>query len=143
MAVIVLTCSVGVWLFYVQHQFEDTYWENKPEWDFYDAALKGSSHLVLPAPFQWITACIGIHHIHHLSPRIPNYRLRQCLDSNPELQTATKVTMRGSWGLTRLHLWDAEAGRLIGFRELGTRATAPAPVSPAPVPVSAPAVRGA
>jgi omega-6 fatty acid desaturase (delta-12 desaturase) len=116
--VIVLTCAVGVWLFYVQHQFEDTYWERKPEWDFYDAALKGSSHLVLSKPLQWITASIGLHHVHHLSPRIPNYRLHECLSANPELQTATRVTLRSSWALTRLHLWDGEAKRLIGFREL-------------------------
>jgi len=123
--IVVITCSLGVWLFYVQHQFEDTYWERKPEWDFYDAALKGSSHLVLPAPLQWFTASIGIHHVHHMSPRIPNYRLSEALKSNPELQTATKVTMRESWALTRLHLWDADAGRLIGFRELGDRAAYP------------------
>lgn len=120
--VIVITCSVGVWLFYVQHQFEDTYWEHKPDWDFYDAALKGSSHLVLPGPLQWITASIGIHHIHHLSPRIPNYRLQDCLEANPEFQEATKVTMRESWALTRLNLWDADQGRLIGFNELEARA---------------------
>ena len=78
--IIVITCGFGVWLFYVQHQFENTYWERKPDWDFYDAALLGSSHLVLPAPLQWITANIGIHHVQHLSPRIPNYRLQDCLD---------------------------------------------------------------
>ncbi len=119
--VIVITCSIGVWLFYVQHQFEDTYWETKPDWDFYDAALKGSSHLVLPAPLRWLTASIGIHHVHHMSPRIPNYRLNECLKANPELQTATRVTIRESWILTRLHLWDSAAGRLIGFRELRSR----------------------
>ena len=119
--ILVLSCSVGTWLFFVQHQFEDTYWERKPDWDFYDAALKGSSHLVLPAPFRWMTASIGLHHVHHLSPRIPNYRLQQCLEAHPELQVATKVTIGGSWALTRLHLWDAEAGRLIGFRELRAR----------------------
>ena len=121
--VIILTCSIGVWLFYVQHQFEDAYWRHNPDWDFYDAALKGSSHLVLPAPLQWLTARIGLHHIHHLSPRIPNYRLRQCHDAHPELQTANKVTIRGSWALTRVHLWDADAQRLIGFNELRTRAS--------------------
>lgn len=126
--IVVLTCGIGVWLFYIQHQFEDTYWEVKPEWDFYDAALKGSSHLVLPRPLQWMTASIGLHHVHHLSPRIPNYRLKDCLEANAELQVATKVTIRESWGLTKLHLWDGDSGRLISFREyraLGrTRATA-------------------
>ncbi len=119
--IIVMTTSVGVWLFYVQHQFEDTYWEQKPEWDYYDAALKGSSHLVLPAPIRWMTASIGLHHVHHLSPRIPNYRLHECLKATPEFQTATKVTFRESWLLTRLHLWDAASGRLIGFPELRAR----------------------
>ncbi len=119
--VLLLSCSVGVWLFFVQHQFEDAYWERKPEWDFYDAALEGSSYLVLPAPFRWMTASIGIHHIHHMSPRIPNYRLQECLEANRELQVATRVTFRTSWALTKLHLWDAEAGRLIGFRELAAR----------------------
>ncbi|MSR22222.1 MAG: fatty acid desaturase [Gemmatimonadetes bacterium] len=123
--VVAVACSVGVWLFYVQHQFENTYWERKPEWDFYDAALKGSSHLVLSAPFRWITASIGLHHVHHLSPRIPNYRLTKCLESHPELQSVTRVTLRSSWALTRLHLWDGEAGRLIGFRALASRPFTP------------------
>ena len=86
---------------YVQHQFENTYWERQPDWDYYDAALKGSSHLVLPAPLEWLTARIGLHHVHHLSPRIPNYRLRQCLAANPALETPNKVTIRSSWALTR------------------------------------------
>lgn len=122
--VLVLTCALGVWLFYVQHQFGDTYWERHPEWDFYDAALLGSSHLVLPAPFRWITANIGLHHLHHLSPRIPNYRLQECLDANPELEAGTRVSIRGSLALTRLHLWDPEAERLISFRELRERTRA-------------------
>jgi omega-6 fatty acid desaturase (delta-12 desaturase) len=119
--VVVFTCAVGVWLFYVQHQFEEAYWERKPEWDFYDAALKGSSHLALPNPLRWITADIGVHHVHHMSPRIPNYRLLECLEANPELSAGTQLTFRNSWALLRLSLWDAEAGRLIGFRELKTR----------------------
>ena len=123
--IIVLSCAIGVWLFFVQHQFEDAYWHRKPDWDFYDAALKGSSHLVLPAPFRWMTANIGLHHVHHLRPRIPNYHLQKCLEAHAELQEATKVTVRGSWALTRLHLWDSEAGRLIGFRELRARGSRP------------------
>jgi omega-6 fatty acid desaturase (delta-12 desaturase) len=116
--VVALTCAAGVWLFYVQHQFGEAYWARKPEWDFYDAALKGSSHLVLPAPLRWITADIGVHHVHHMSPRIPNYRLVECLEANPELSAGTKLTFRNSWALLRLALWDPDAGRLIGFREL-------------------------
>jgi omega-6 fatty acid desaturase (delta-12 desaturase) len=119
-----ISSALGVWLFYVQHQFENTYWERKPEWDFYDSALKGASHLVLSRPLQWLTASIGIHHLHHLSPRIPNYRLQECLDANPALEAATKVTIRSSWALTRLHLWDAEAQRLIGFDEVADRVAA-------------------
>ncbi len=122
--VVAVTCSVGVWLFYVQHQFEDTYWERRPTWDFFDAALEGSSHLVLPRPLAWLTAHIGLHHIHHLNPRIPNYRLQACQDAHPALEAANKITLRGSWAVTRLHLWDDEARRLISFRELGARAEA-------------------
>jgi acyl-lipid omega-6 desaturase (Delta-12 desaturase) len=119
--IVVIACAAGVWLFYVQHQFENTYWERKPEWDYYDAALKGSSHLVLSPPLRWLTASIGIHHLHHLSPRIPNYRLQECLEANPELEAGTRVTVLSSWKLTRLHLWDPDARRLIGFRELRGR----------------------
>jgi omega-6 fatty acid desaturase (delta-12 desaturase) len=135
--IIVLSCTAGVWLFYVQHQFENTYWERKPDWDFYDAALKGSSHLVLSTPLRWITASIGLHHLHHLSPRIPNYRLQDCLDATPQLKAETEVTFFGSWKLTRLHLWDSEASRLIGFRELGRRAAAVAtPLAPSDAALS-------
>lgn len=121
--VVALTCAVGVWLFYVQHQFEDTYWERRPDWDFFDAALKGSSHLVLPRPLEWLTAHIGLHHLHHLSPRIPNYRLRACLNAHPELAAENRVTIRGSLRVMRLHLWDADACRLISFRECHERNT--------------------
>ena len=116
-----IASTLGVWLFYVQHQFEDTYWHWHGEWDFFDAAVKGSSHLVLPKPLQWITASIGLHHVHHLSSRIPNYRLQECLDANPELQQATQITLKDSWRLTWLTLWDEEARQLIGFRELRQR----------------------
>ena len=122
--IVVLSCAAGGWLFYVQHQFEDTYWERNSNWDYYDAALKGSSHLVLSGPLRWFTASIGFHHVHHLSPRIPNYRLKECHEANEELQAATKVTIRNSMALLRLHLWDVEAGRLIGFRELESRTSA-------------------
>ena len=120
--IVALTCGVGVWLFYVQHQFEHTYWETPPDWDFFDAALKGSSHLILPRPLAWITAHIGLHHLHHLNPRIPNYRLQACLDANPEIQAENRITIRSSLRVMRLHLWDSEAGRLISFRECRGRA---------------------
>jgi omega-6 fatty acid desaturase (delta-12 desaturase) len=114
----VLTCALGVWLFYVQHQFEETYWHRHDDWNYFDAALHGSSHLVLPKPLQWITANIGLHHVHHLNSQIPNYRLQECLDATPELQQATRITVRDGFRLLRLTLWDESARRLIGFREL-------------------------
>ena len=122
--VLLFSCSIGVWLFYVQHQFEETYWERKPEWDYFDAALEGSSHLVLPRPLQWLTASIGLHHVHHLSSRIPNYRLEACMKANPELQRATKIKIRDTWKLIRLTLWDEVEERLIAFGELRKRAKA-------------------
>ena len=114
--VTLMTCSMGVLLFYVQHQFEDTYWHRHDEWDYFDAALEGSSYLVLPRPLQWITANIGIHHVHHLNPRIPNYRLEEVMLAHPDFQQVTRVTMRDAWKLLGLALWDDEAGRLVGFR---------------------------
>jgi omega-6 fatty acid desaturase (delta-12 desaturase) len=116
--VTILAGSLGVILFYVQHQYEDTYWHRHEKWDFFDAALHGSSYLVLPKPLQWLTANIGLHHVHHLSSRIPNYRLQECMDANPDLQVARQVRMRETWKLMRLTLWDEANERLIGFREL-------------------------
>ena len=109
--------AAGILLFYVQHQFEETYWHREPEWDYFSAAIHGSSHLVLPRLLQWLTASIGIHHVHHLSSRIPNYRLQECLEANPALQQATRITFRDVARLFRLTLWDEDAGRMIGFRE--------------------------
>lgn len=117
----IMSGGAGILLFYVQHQFEETYWHRKPDWDYFEAAVFGSSHLVLPPPLQWLTASIGVHHVHHLSSRIPNYRLQECLDANPELQRATRVTLRDSARLFRLTLWDEEADRMIGFRDLKRR----------------------
>jgi omega-6 fatty acid desaturase (delta-12 desaturase) len=115
--VVFFTCGTGVWLFYVQHQFEDTYWHRTQEWDYYDAALEGSSLLALPRPLQWLTANIGIHHVHHLSARIPNYRLQEAMDAVPELQNPTRITIRDSFKLLGLSLWDEVEQRLVGFRE--------------------------
>jgi omega-6 fatty acid desaturase (delta-12 desaturase) len=115
--VMTLTGTIGVWLFYVQHQFEDTYWEEHADWSYFDAGLQGSSHLVLPKPLQWITASIGIHHVHHISARIPNYRLQQCLDENPELQHVTRITIWQGIKALGLSLWDEDSGRLISFRD--------------------------
>ena len=117
-----VACSMGVWLFYVQHQYEETYWHRQKEWDFFDAALQGSSYLVLPRPLQWLTANIGLHHVHHLSSRIPNYRLEEAMEAHPELQRVTRVTLVESIRLATLSLWDEEATRLIRFRDLRGRA---------------------
>ncbi|HWV58574.1 MAG TPA: fatty acid desaturase [Longimicrobiales bacterium] len=127
----ILAGAAGILLFYVQHQFEDTYWRPHPEWDFFDAAILGSSHLVLPRPLQWLTASIGIHHLHHLSSRIPNYRLQECLDANPALQRATRITLRDCVRLFKYALWDEDAERLISFRELDARGDRPQ-IDPAP-----------
>ncbi len=116
--VTILACTVGVWLFYVQHQFENTYWHRRHHWNFFDAVLQGSSHLVLPRPLQWITASIGLHHVHHLSSLIPNYKLQACLDANRALQAATRIRIADTWKLLRLTLWNEEARRLIGFGDL-------------------------
>jgi omega-6 fatty acid desaturase (delta-12 desaturase) len=115
--VVFFTCAAGVWLFYVQHQFEETYWHRAENWDYYDAALEGSSYLALPKPLQWLTANIGIHHVHHLSARIPNYRLEQAMKAIPELQSPTRVTVRDSFRLLGLTLWDEAEQRLVSFRE--------------------------
>ncbi len=115
--VLMLTGVVGVWLFYVQHQFEDTYWNEHTEWSYFDAGLQGSSYLVLPKPLQWVTASIGIHHVHHLSARIPNYRLQQCLDENPQLQQVTRINIWDGIKTLSLALWDEDSRRLISFRE--------------------------
>jgi acyl-lipid omega-6 desaturase (Delta-12 desaturase) len=113
--------SIGVFLFYVQHQFEDTYWREHPEWEFQAAGLQGSSYLVLPKVLQWFTANIGLHHIHHINSRIPNYRLQQSFDENPILQHVTHLTLRQAVGCLRLSLWDEDQQRLVSFRQAKRR----------------------
>ena len=121
-SVLLLASAIGVWLFYVQHQFEETYWCSAALWDFQAAALKGSSFYDLPRFLHWLTGSIGFHHIHHLASRIPNYRLRACFDENPELQHGAKrVTLWGSLKSTRLALWDENTQKLVSFRQ-ATRA---------------------
>jgi acyl-lipid omega-6 desaturase (Delta-12 desaturase) len=113
-----LAGSIGVYLFYVQHQFEDTYWRYREAWDYFAAGLEGASHLVMPKPLQWATASIGLHHIHHVAARIPNYHLQRCYDTHPELQRVTKLTLLGSVKTLWFTLWDEDERRLVGFREL-------------------------
>ncbi|HEX4096193.1 MAG TPA: fatty acid desaturase [Caulobacteraceae bacterium] len=109
--------SIGVWLFYVQHQFEGVAWKRNSGWNFEDAALHGSSHYHLPGPAGWFTANIGVHHVHHLSSRIPFYRLRQVLRDHPELDTG-RLSFAQSLRGVGLSLWDEPNQRLISFREL-------------------------
>lgn len=116
--ILVVSGALGVWLFYVQHQFEDTYWENHPEWDFHRAGLEGSSYLDLPAVLHWFTGNIGYHHIHHLSSRIPNYSLRRCMEEVPELRHVTRLTALGTLECGRLKLWDEDTKQLVSFRDL-------------------------
>lgn len=126
--VIFIAAGVGTWLFYMQHQFERTYWEHTPEWDYTLAAMHGSSYFKLPRLLQWFTGNIGFHHIHHLSPRIPNYHLQQCHDQNPLLQRVTQITLRSSLQSLSLVLWDEERQRLVTFREaLQLQTQQPAP----------------
>ena len=112
--------SAGIWLFYIQHQFEDTYWEQDDAWSYHPAGLEGSSYYDLPRILHWFTGNIGVHHIHHLSSRIPNYRLRQCLRENPELQQVTRLTFWDSLKCARLKLWDEERRKLVGFQHLAS-----------------------
>jgi omega-6 fatty acid desaturase (delta-12 desaturase) len=114
--IILLAASVGVWLFYVQHQFEHTVWDEGMQWDRHEAALHGSSHYELPGILRWFTANIGIHHIHHLSSSIPYYRLSAVLRDHPELRGVARLTVWQSFRCVRLVLWDESQRRLVSFR---------------------------
>lgn len=110
-----LAATAGVWLFYVQHQFETTHWEADEDWQLHEAALHGSSHYVMPSVLQWFTANIGIHHVHHLYSRIPFYRLPEVLRDHDALATGNRMTIRESLANARLHLWDEETKTLLSF----------------------------
>ena len=112
-----LAASIGVWLFYVQHQFEDTFWEHDESWSFHEAAVHGSSHYDLPGFLRWFTANIGVHHVHHLSSRIPCYRLPEVLRDLPELRNVGRLTLLQSFKSVRLVLWNEEKRRLVSFAE--------------------------
>lgn len=115
--IMTIAAAVGTWLFYVQHQFERTYWEHTPEWSYVLAAMQGSSYYKLPRVLQYFTGNIGFHHIHHLSPRIPNYELERCHNENPIFQRATTIGLRESFKTAFLTLWDEANGRLVSFKE--------------------------
>lgn len=113
-----LAASVGVWLFYVQHQFEETFWANDGEWSLHEAALHGSSHYDLPGILRWFTANIGVHHVHHLCSRIPYYRLPRVLRDHPDLCGMSRLTLFQSFRCVRLVLWDETQRRLVSFRDV-------------------------
>ncbi len=112
-----IAASSGMWLFYVQHQFEDTYWKRSDQWDYVRAAIAGSSHYDLPVILQWFTANIGLHHIHHLDSRIPNYNLQRCYRENPVFHQVTRLTLRDSIKCVYMNLWDEENEKMVSFRE--------------------------
>jgi omega-6 fatty acid desaturase (delta-12 desaturase) len=107
--------GAGIWLFYIQHQYEDAYWVSAEEWDFADAALRGSSYYKLPRVLQWFSGNIGFHHIHHLCPRIPNYRLARCHAANGTFQDVPVLTLRSSLRSLSLRLWDEAGEKLVGY----------------------------
>jgi omega-6 fatty acid desaturase (delta-12 desaturase) len=113
--IVLVAGALGVWLFYVQHTFEDAYWTRRGDWNAHQAAIAGSSFYDLPALLHWYTGNIGYHHLHHLSTRIPNYRLRECYASSPLLQQAPKLSLRSSLASLGMKLWDEDTRRMIGF----------------------------
>lgn len=119
--------SVGIWLFYVQHQFEDAYWQAGADWSYADAAMRGSSYLKLPKVLQFFTGNIGLHHVHHLNARIPNYNLQRAHDSNPIFAAVPTLSLRDGLRAVRFKLWDEEAGRLVTFGQ-ASRSASPAAV---------------
>ena len=115
--IVVLAGAAGIWLFYVQHQFEDTHWAQGEDWEFQHAALHGASHYDLPAVLRWFTGNIGVHHVHHLSSRVPYYRLPEVLRDYPELRSLGRITLLDSLRCVKLVLWDENRRKLVSFRE--------------------------
>jgi omega-6 fatty acid desaturase (delta-12 desaturase) len=114
--VIAITTIVGVWLFSVQHRFETAHWLRKEDWTFHDASIDGTSYLKLPRILQWLTGNIGFHHIHHLAPRVPNYRLAKCYANDAILRTHAPLTLRSALGASALTLWDEGKKKLVSFK---------------------------
>jgi acyl-lipid omega-6 desaturase (Delta-12 desaturase) len=114
-----IAASAGAWLFYVQHQFDSTYWRRNDRWNYFDAGLAGSSHYALPTVLRWFTADIGLHHVHHLDSQIPNYRLQECLDANPDLQQVARLTLLNSLSCASLRLWDEEKSEMVRLSKVG------------------------
>ncbi len=120
--VVILTSWIGAWLFYVQHQFEDAYWQEQKNWNIHEAALMGSSYFVMPRVLQWFTGNIGLHHIHHLCSQIPNYKLQQCMDDCPPLSKINVLTLRESLKCAGLHLWDEQASKMVSIKDVPAKA---------------------
>ena len=116
--ILMVAGGAGVWLFYVQHQFEDVYWERGDDWNFTAAALQGSSFYKLPRVLQWFSGNIGFHHIHHLSPRIPNYNLEKCHQADPMFRAVKPITLFTSFKSFTFRLWDEESRKLVGYGHL-------------------------
>jgi len=119
--IILIAGAAGVWLFYVQHQFERTYWARDGEWNLERASIAGSSYYDLPGLLRWFSGNIGYHHIHHLASRVPNYNLRACYESDPRLREAPRLTLRSSLASLKLALWDERAQRLVPFSAIAGR----------------------
>jgi omega-6 fatty acid desaturase (delta-12 desaturase) len=124
--VVLLAGGTGVWLNYVQHQFEATYWERPGDWSYTDAALRGSSYLRLPKILQFFTGNIGLHHIHHLNPKIPNYNLQRAQDEIPVFESVPRISLGDGLRAVRLKLWDEDAARLVTWAEVKRAARAQA-----------------
>ena len=118
MSLVCVSFPIGVWMFYVQHQYEDAYWVSGDEWDYTAAALEGSSFYKLPKVLQWFTGNIGFHHVHHLSPKIANYNLERCHESDPYFSEIEPMTFRSSLKSINYRLWDEEEKKMIGWRQL-------------------------
>lgn len=119
--IIYIAGMAGIWLFYVQHQFEDSYFENESEWDFVKAAVDGSSYYKLPAWLEWMTGSIGYHHVHHLAPRVPNYHLEEAHENTPPLHQATTITLKTSLESIKFRLYDEENNTFITFKKMKER----------------------
>ena len=130
LTVIAVAGAAGLWLFYVQHQFEGVYWQRAGQWDYTAAALQGSSFYRLPKVLQWFSGNIGFHHIHHLSPRIPNYYLEKCHRAEPLFQTVQPITLCSSLRSFTFRLWDEQRCKLVGYRHLRKVRRHPMPMTP-------------
>jgi omega-6 fatty acid desaturase (delta-12 desaturase) len=116
--IFLISGSAGIWLFYVQHQFEETYFEQEEDWDYVKAAMHGSSYYKLPKILQWFTGNIGYHHIHHLSPRVPNYNLQSAHEKNPSLQRAQSITLLTSLRSLQFRVWNEQSKKFVGFKDI-------------------------